>query len=70
LKITASKNGPYLIEVTEAVLTKNGTEEKLDSKMIALCRCGHSANLPFCDGTHEQIGFEAEEVKLEVKGIE
>jgi len=70
LKITASKNGPYLIEVTEAALIKDGTEEKLDSKMIALCRCGHSANKPFCDGTHKQTGFEAEAVELEVKGEE
>ncbi|HEY3341215.1 MAG TPA: CDGSH iron-sulfur domain-containing protein, partial [Anaerolineae bacterium] len=22
-----------------------------------LCRCGHSHNKPYCDGTHEQVGF-------------
>jgi CDGSH-type Zn-finger protein len=24
---------------------------------IALCRCGHSANKPFCDASHKGAGF-------------
>ncbi len=26
---------------------------------IALCRCGHSENKPFCDGTHKRINFQS-----------
>jgi CDGSH-type Zn-finger protein len=26
---------------------------------LALCRCGGSANKPFCDGTHKTNGFTA-----------
>jgi len=66
MKITASQNGPYLIEVTEAKIKKGDTEEKIDRKMIALCRCGHSANKPFCDGAHKNAGFEAESAEVEV----
>ncbi len=66
MKIKASANGPYLIEVTEATLRKGDTEEKIERKTIALCRCGHSANKPFCDGAHKNAGFEADAVELEV----
>jgi len=27
---------------------------------VAFCRCGASKNKPFCDGTHNAIGFEAD----------
>ncbi len=30
-------------------------------RAVALCRCGHSATRPFCDGSHRQCGFQAGE---------
>ncbi len=34
------------------------TEEELARQKYSLCRCGQSANKPFCDGTHNEIGFD------------
>jgi CDGSH-type Zn-finger protein len=29
-----------------------------DGDPVFLCRCGGSANKPFCDGTHKRNGFQ------------
>ncbi|MEJ5263154.1 MAG: CDGSH iron-sulfur domain-containing protein [Ignavibacterium sp.] len=46
---------------------RNGNEETLSQKVIALCRCGQSSNKPFCDGSHKKCEFKGEVVELEVK---
>jgi CDGSH-type Zn-finger protein len=34
----------------------------VDGKPVAdLCRCGHSATKPFCDGSHRRVAFQAAE---------
>jgi CDGSH-type Zn-finger protein/truncated hemoglobin YjbI len=54
--IHISPNGPYL--VTNAASLRDWLGEELPVRpQMALCRCGGSANKPFCDGTHARIGF-------------
>jgi len=73
-KIVVIKNGPYavygdiplsiqIIMPNEKGLSwewKQGRTFKTEP-IYYLCRCGHSKNKPFCDGTHEKIHFEGKE---------
>jgi CDGSH-type Zn-finger protein/uncharacterized Fe-S cluster protein YjdI len=59
LKVTPQKNGPLLLRGNLEICAGTGrTIDRVDS--CALCRCGHSKNKPFCDGTHAAIGFVAD----------
>jgi CDGSH-type Zn-finger protein len=61
IKIACRPNGPYLIEGEVEVLDPSGN--KIDTTgrpRIALCRCGSSSTKPFCDGTHNKVGFQAQ----------
>lgn len=54
--IECKLNGPYLVKNLESLIDGQGV--RIDTKpVIALCRCGGSANKPFCDGTHQKNGF-------------
>ena len=55
--IVARKNGPYL--VTSCQMLKEYADGTVydTAGTVALCRCGGSSNKPFCDGTHNKIGF-------------
>ena len=55
--IELAKNGPLLVHGTITLKDADGNETVREKK-TALCRCGASANKPFCDGKHKKIGFE------------
>jgi CDGSH-type Zn-finger protein len=59
-KIVPTDNGPLRIEGDFEILDPQGKAFGLAGRTaISLCRCGHSSNKPFCDGTHKQIGFQS-----------
>jgi CDGSH-type Zn-finger protein len=74
MKITVSKNGPYIVTggvpliVAEICNDNEGycrtwkiVNRYPVKEEYALCRCGYSENRPFCDGTHAKVRFNGTE---------
>ncbi len=53
--VTLSENGPLLLSGEVRIEGADGEERS--GTRSALCRCGHSNNKPFCDGTHRAADF-------------
>lgn len=63
-RITCAPNGPLLVR--GVTLLSNSRGEPIEAKPnMALCRCGGSANKPFCDGTHKQNGYTSARLRPE-----
>ena len=59
LVVKPIKNGPLVVTGNLEVVTGTGrTIRKATS--AAFCRCGQSSNKPYCDGTHNKVGFTTE----------
>ena len=59
--IVCSNNGPLRISGSFEIKDAQGNVFDLSGReSISLCRCGGSANKPFCDGTHNKNGFHSE----------
>jgi CDGSH-type Zn-finger protein len=53
-KITVNNNGSLKIEGDfEVVDTQGGNYNLQGRTIVSFCRCGRSANKPFCDGSHK-----------------
>lgn len=57
LHITLAPDGPLLLEGAVTIEAQDAT---YSGSKGALCRCGHSGNKPFCDGSHKDVGFTAD----------
>ncbi len=57
-EIISKNNGPFRISGTFVLQDGEGNVFDLSGReVISLCRCGHSSNKPFCDGSHNKVGF-------------
>jgi CDGSH-type Zn-finger protein len=58
IKMRVKENGSIRVTGTVDFVDADGNvvETKTD---FSLCRCGHSKEKPYCDGSHKAAGFEA-----------
>jgi CDGSH-type Zn-finger protein len=57
-KIMINNNGSIRVEGDFEIVDPQGKAFGLAGRtVISLCRCGQSKNKPFCDGSHNAVGF-------------
>lgn len=55
-------NGPLKVTGPFTIVDAQGEPFVIPpGSSVVLCRCGHSKNKPFCDTTHREIGFVADD---------
>lgn len=65
-KLTINNNGSIKIEGDFEIVDTTCKPYVLQGRtVVSLCRCGRSANKPFCDGSHKN-GFEHEAIAFEL----
>jgi CDGSH-type Zn-finger protein len=58
--MTVFNDGPIKIQGSFVLRDAQGKTFDLGGRdAVALCRCGHSGNKPFCDGSHKTAGFQS-----------
>jgi CDGSH-type Zn-finger protein len=62
--IRCRENGPLVVQGPVTIIDHQGNAftPPPGKPAIALCRCGHSQNKPFCDGSHRSFAFVAAEL--------
>lgn len=70
MSISITKDGPYVVTglpLSRRAIGGNAANESIDwidleaistPDRYFLCRCGQSANKPYCDGSHARVGFD------------
>ena len=57
-------DGPLYVRGPIEVVDRGGRVIRRATR-VALCRCGHSQNKPFCDDSHYRVGFQSNDPQLD-----
>ena len=67
VKIVPLDNGPLRVEGEIEIQDPQGKAFGLAGRtVISLCRCGHSENKPFCDGSHKKVNFQSQVLAIDL----
>ncbi|CAN5375372.1 CDGSH iron-sulfur domain-containing protein [soil metagenome] len=55
VRLTECQDGPLLVRGARTVVDGHGVSHAVTRPVIALCRCGASQRLPWCDGVHKRL---------------
>ncbi|MCR9159464.1 MAG: CDGSH iron-sulfur domain-containing protein [Nannocystaceae bacterium] len=70
ISLTVLDNGPLKVSADSLTLHYCGEPLEVEAGSdVYICRCGQSKNAPFCDGSHQKVGFVAEPPKGNDKDI-
>ena len=59
-RITVRNDGSLRVEGDFEIVDQDGKMYGLGGRnKVGLCRCGHSATKPFCDGSHHKNDFKS-----------
>ena len=53
--ITPCPDGPILVRHADALVDADGVEHEVRRPVVAVCACGKSQRMPWCDSTHKSV---------------
>jgi len=53
VRVRVCPDGPVLVRGAESVVDEHGEVHEVTRPVVALCACGRSGRLPWCDATHQ-----------------
>ena len=70
LRVRPTANGPYVLDGPFTLVSSDGATRTACGPKMKFCRCGHSRNKPFCDGSHVSAGFRDMRTILSARPLE
>lgn len=55
VRVRICSDGPLLVRGADTVAAADGQPHATERPVVAVCACGRSQRMPWCDGTHKAL---------------